>query len=68
MKKNTITYESALAELEQILATIENGGVAIDNIAKMLKHAQELLTFCKKQLAQVEEEVNGLLEEDNSEL
>lgn len=58
---NTITYEAALAELEQIVSAVERGDLPIDQLTSKIKRAQELLAFCKTQLLQVETEVNSLL-------
>lgn len=57
----TITYESALAELEQIVAAVERGEMPIDQLTTNIKRAQELLALCKNQLTQVETDVNTLL-------
>lgn len=58
---NTPTYESALAELEQIVAAVERGEMPIDQLTSKIKRAQELLSLCKTQLTQVETDVNSLL-------
>lgn len=59
--KKELTYEAALAELEEIVGKIERGELAIDQLTTQLKRAQELLAFCKTQLTQVETDVNSLL-------
>lgn len=59
--KKELTYEAALAELEDIVGKVERGELAIDQLTSQLKRAQELLAFCKKQLTQVETDVNSLL-------
>lgn len=59
----TITYEAALAELEQIVSAVESAQLPIDQLAARLKRAQELLALCKTQLTQVETDVNSLLKE-----
>lgn len=58
---NALTYESALAELEQIVAAVERGEMPIDQLTTKIKRAQELLALCKTQLTQVETDVNSLL-------
>lgn len=63
MKEN-ITYEAALCELEKIVASVERGELPIDQLTTQLKHAQELLAYCKMQLAQVENDVNSLLNDN----
>lgn len=64
--KEKITYEKALAELETIVASVERGDLAIDQLTTQLKRAQELLTFCKAQLTQVETDVNQLLNDSDT--
>lgn len=59
--KKQLTYEAALAELEEIVGKVERGELAIDQLTVQLKRAQELLAFCKTQLTQVETDVNTLL-------
>ena len=64
MKKNELTYESALAELEAIVEKIEKGSLEISQLSPMLRRAQELLKYCKAQLLQVEKDVNSILTPD----
>lgn len=65
--KKELTYETALAELEDIVGKVERGELAIDQLTTQLKRAQELLAFCKKQLTQVETDVNSLLNSNEAE-
>lgn len=65
--KKELTYEAALAELENIVSKVERGELAIDQLTSQLKRAQELLAFCKKQLTQVETDVNSLLNSNEAE-
>lgn len=65
--KKELTYEAALAELEDIVGKVECGELAIDQLTTQLKRAQELLAFCKKQLTQVETDVNSLLNSNEAE-
>lgn len=65
--KKELTYEAALAELEEIVGKIERGELAIDQLTTHLKRAQELLAFCKTQLTQVETDVNLLLNSNETE-
>lgn len=59
--ESPITYESALAELEQIVSAVERGDLPINQLTSRIKRAQELLSLCKAQLTQVENDVNSLL-------
>lgn len=65
--KKELTYEAALAELEDIVGKVERGELAIDQLTTQLKRAQELLAFCKNQLTQVETDVNSLLNSNEAE-
>lgn len=65
--KKELTYEAALAELEDIVGKVERGELAIDQLTSQLKHAHELLAFCKTQLTQVETDVNTLLNSNEAE-
>lgn len=57
-----MTYEKAMKRLEQIVATIENGEMDIDSLAKNLKEAKTLVEYCKNKLTSVEEEVKKCLD------
>lgn len=65
--QDNITYESALAELEQIVSAVERGDLPISELTTKIKRAQELLAHCKTQLTQVETDVNSLLNQNDSE-
>lgn len=56
-----LSYESALAELEQIVTAVERGDMPIEQLTTKIKRAQQLLALCKHQLTQVETDVNTLL-------
>lgn len=56
-----LSYESALAELEQIVTAVERGDMPIEQFTTKIKRAQQLLALCKHQLTQVETDVNTLL-------
>ena len=63
MKEKELTYEAAMEQLEKQAREIENGDVAIDQLAVKLKDAQQLLQFCKDKLTKADEEVRKLLDE-----
>lgn len=58
-------YESALAELEAIVADMEGGQLSLDASLAAYKRGAELLHFCRQQLADAEQQVqileNGVL-------
>lgn len=55
------TYESALAELQSIIAEIEGEEISVDELSKKVKRASELLKFCQQKLRQTENDVNEIL-------
>ena len=56
-----LTYETALAELESIVSSLEKGDFELSKMTSQLRRAQELLAFCNEKLAQVEHDVNDIL-------
>lgn len=56
-------YESALAELEAIVADMESGQLPLDASLAAYKRGAELLHYCRQQLAEAEQQVR-ILEND----
>lgn len=64
MSKQKINYTNALAELEEILTEFEdNAEMDMEYISGKVKRAAELLRVCKKQLYEIDEELEKMLEE-----
>jgi exodeoxyribonuclease VII small subunit len=59
-----MTYNEAMMRLEEITAKIQGGKVDIDELAGLLKEAQELVKFCREKLYKVDEEIKALLEDE----
>ena len=64
MKK--MTYAEAMARLEEIMGKIQGGKIDIDELAGLLKEAQELVKFCREKLYKVDEDIKALTEEAES--
>lgn len=63
MTKQKLTYTEAVAELETILAELENNSeVNMDVISEKVKRAAVLMDFCKKQLHELDTELEKMLE------
>jgi exodeoxyribonuclease VII small subunit len=60
MEQN-LTYEEAYNELALIAKEIENESVSVDVLAKKVKRASELITFCQTKLKSTEAEVNKII-------
>ncbi|HEY5591409.1 MAG TPA: exodeoxyribonuclease VII small subunit [Paludibacter sp.] len=62
MTKIKLSYTEAVAELENILAELEqNSDVNMDVIAEKVKRASVLMEFCKKQLHELDEDLERMM-------
>jgi exodeoxyribonuclease VII small subunit len=62
MKKDILTYNDAVEELERLIKRIENPETKIEDLSKEVKKAIELVGFCKEQIRGYKEECDKLLE------
>lgn len=53
-------YESALAELEQLIARIESGQLPLEQLLAGYERGAELLNFCRTRLEAVETQIKVL--------
>lgn len=56
-----LSYDSALAELQELLRQIESDDTGIDQLSQRVKRATELLDFCRQQLRKVETDMEQAL-------
>jgi len=56
-----ITYEEAFEELKNIIAHLEHGNIAVDELAEKVRRATLLIELCKTKLTATEEEVNKVI-------
>ncbi|KPK46021.1 MAG: exodeoxyribonuclease VII [Nitrospira bacterium SM23_35] len=61
MRKNKLTYTSAITELEKIVEEIESGEIDVDVLTEKAKRASELIKFCKDRLRNTQKEVEKTL-------
>ncbi|MDR2219565.1 MAG: exodeoxyribonuclease VII small subunit [Methylobacillus sp.] len=64
MRKKTqpASFEQALLELESLVSQLESGGLPLEQSLASYKRGTELLQFCQKTLADVEQQVRVLNE------
>lgn len=55
------TYTTAFDELQTIVAEIERGTISVDELAKKVTRAAQLIEVCKVKLNATEAEVNQVL-------
>ncbi len=54
------SYEEALSELEQLVASMEDGALPLDRLLVSYRRSAELLAFCRERLGAVEAQVKVL--------
>lgn len=59
-----LTFETALAELESIVETMESGQLPLEKSLSAYKRGAELLQFCQRQLQDAQQQVK-VLESDS---
>ena len=64
MSKQKPTYTEALTELEQILSELENDkDLNMDVVAEKVKEAALLLEICKKQLHEIDKDIEKIMDQ-----
>lgn len=66
-KDDKMTYAAAMAEIETILAKMNENNPDIDALAAQVRRAGELIRFCRERLLKAEQEVNEALGEEQEE-
>ncbi len=65
--QKTVDFESAMAELEQIVADMEAGKLSLEDSLAAYKRGAELLAFCRGRLEDAQQQVsvleNGVLKD-----
>lgn len=57
-------FESALGDLENLVARMENGQLPLEESLAAYKHGVELLNYCQKTLQQTEQQIRILSEKN----
>ena len=55
-----MTYDTALAELNDILRSLQSDEAGLDHLGQQLKRAAELTEFCKKALRSLEADIEKI--------
>ena len=66
MSNDPANFEAALAELERLVASLEGGKLSLEESLAAHKRGMELARFCQNTLAQAEQQVR-VLENENLE-
>lgn len=54
----TLTYDAAQAELQQIVAELQSDTISMDELAAKIERARELIRFCRERLREVEKRLS----------
>lgn len=63
MATKKVSYNEAMAEIEEILEKIENEELDVDELAEKVKRVSGLLKICKDKLHKTNEQVEQVLKE-----
>ena len=61
-----IKFEDKVKELEEIINELENGEIDLDDSISKYTKAMKLISECDKELKNIEEKVNYILNNDDS--
>lgn len=56
-----LNYKEAMAEIEEIVNSLEENKLDVDELGTKVKRVSELLAFCKAKLHDTEKEVENIL-------
>ncbi len=59
----TISYESALAELQGLVTELQGDASSIDDLSAKAKRAAELIQYCREKLRHTDQELKGLFDQ-----
>ncbi len=57
----SISYQDAIGELEEILSEIESGDTDVDSLSEKVKRALYLIEYCRNRLRSTDAEVRKML-------
>jgi exodeoxyribonuclease VII small subunit len=64
-KKAKLTYDAAMAELKEIVSSLQQELTGMDELSGKMQRAAELIRFCREKLRATEQEIEGCFEEQN---
>jgi exodeoxyribonuclease VII small subunit len=62
MTEKKFSYKAAMAEVEQILASLEKNTLEVDELTEKVKRATELLQACKQKLFDTDAEIQAVFD------
>lgn len=68
MEDEQMTYESAIAELKQLINTLNEGRTTLNESIKLYSKGIELTSFCDKHLKEVEQKISAVNSESGEDI
>ncbi|NLH95842.1 MAG: exodeoxyribonuclease VII small subunit [Clostridiaceae bacterium] len=65
MDSTELTFEQAIAELEEIVKKLEKGELTLDESISCFRRGVELTKYCSKKLDEAERSITMLIEGEN---
>ncbi|MFI3316748.1 MAG: exodeoxyribonuclease VII small subunit [Rikenellaceae bacterium] len=62
MAKKNLSYDEAIAQIEEIMAKFRAGEMSVDELTLEVKRATELITYCRERLHKAEEDLKKVME------
>ena len=59
-----LTYREAQQQLEQIVASVENEELDVDELSEQVQQAMKLITHCRRKLKHTEEVIQRAFEDE----
>ncbi len=60
MAKKSLSYDQAIAQIEEIMAKFRAGEMSVDQLASEVKRAKELIVYCKQRLLKAEDDLKEI--------
>ena len=67
-KEKKLSFEKAVEKLENIVESLEEGNMPLDDTLKMFSESMNLLKNCEEKLKVVETKIEKLINEKNGEI
>lgn len=67
-KKDTLSFEDAMNELEDIVDKLEKGELSLDESIEYFQKGMELSKHCSKKLNEVEKKISILIQDEKGEV
>ena len=65
-KKTDFSYDTAMQEIQSIVAELQNESVGVDALAEKVRRASDLIKMCREKLRQTETDVKAALSDFES--